>query len=265
MANILMARGGTPDFKATFCDGQFAEFTPPYDAPHLPATPPFDSHADAAYGQGYLNLHFPLVPNLNGTRAHAWMQTALKKVKDVNDVILLNWVPLRAFVDALYLEVSKTDAILDGVYFKPVAYRARWNFTTESWEYVPIAEFSDEITAAGITQLPLGTPAAGDKLYAFCRLGQNAVSTTTAQVDGTNVLTDASSVSKLPSTFGHNLVARDAQGKPIAGLDAAYGAALLGIQITEGDPAKIANMWQSNIAVYLSAKLLAFEGASQVA
>lgn len=265
MANILIARGGTPDFKALFCDGQFAEFTPPYDAPHLPATPPFDSHADAAYGQGYLNLHFPLIPNLNGTRAHAWMQTALKKVKDVNDVILTNWVPLRSFVDALYLEVSKTDAILDGVYFKPVAYRARWNFTTEDWEYVPIAEFSDEITAAGITQLPLGTPAGGDKLYAFCRMGQNAVDTTSAQVDGTQVLTAASSVSKLPSTFGHNLVTRDAQGKPTAGLDAAYGAALLGIQITAGDPARIANLWQSNIAVYLSAKLLAFEGASQVA
>ena len=78
-------------------------------------------------------------------------------------------------------------------------------------------------------------------------------------------MTDVASVSKLPSTFGHNLVARDAQGNPTGGLDAAYGAVLLGIQITAGDPARIASLWQSNIAVYLSAKLLAFEGASQVA
>ena len=262
MANVLLARGGSPDFKALFCDGNFAEFGPPYDAPHLPATPPFDSHADAAYGQGYLNLHFPLVPNLNGTRAHAWMQTALKKVKAVNDVILLNWVPLRAFVDALYIEVSKTDAILDGVYVKPVAYRAVWNFTTEQWDYTPVAKFADEITAAGITQLPLGTPAPGDKRYAFVRLGQNGLSVTGG---GGQPVTDVSSVSQLPSTFGHNLMTYDAKGNPTGGADAAFGAVLLGLQVSAGDDAKIANIWQSNIALYLSAKLLAFEGASQVA
>lgn len=33
MAVINLARGGMPDFKGWFCDGQSAEFTPPYDAP----------------------------------------------------------------------------------------------------------------------------------------------------------------------------------------------------------------------------------------
>lgn len=245
MANILLARGGTPDFKGWFCAGQYPEFTPPYDAPHMPATPPFDSHADAAYGQGYLNLHFPLVPNLNDTTAHVWMQHALKKVKNVGDVILLNWVPLRSWADAYYIEVSKTDSNLDGVYVKPVAMRAAYNFTTEEWDYTPVPEFDNELTAAGITQFPLGTPAGGDKLYGMVRMGLDPAA--------------------LPSTWGHNLVQRDATGKPIAGLDAKYGAVLIGLEIAAGDPAKIANIWRSNIALYVSMKLHAFEGASQIA
>lgn len=246
MANtILLARGGTPDFKGWFCEGQYPEFTPPFDAPHMPATPPFDSHADAAYGQGYLNLHFPLVPNLNDTRAHVWMQHALKKVKNVNDIILLNWVPLRSYLDSYYIEVSRTDANLDGVYIKPVALRAVYNFTTEEWDYVPVTDFDDEMNAAGITQFPLGTPDDGDALYGMARLS----------LDGT----------KLPSTFGHNLVKRDDTGKPVSGLDDYYGAVLLGLEIAEGDADKIANIWRSNIAVYVTMKLLAFEGASQIA
>ena len=87
---IKLFRGGMPDFKGWFCDGQFAEFTPPFDAPHAKFTPPFDSHADAAHGQGYLNLHFPLVPNLNDTVGHRWMQYGLKGVKADGDVILTN-------------------------------------------------------------------------------------------------------------------------------------------------------------------------------
>lgn len=244
MSNVILARGGTPDFKGWFCEGQFSEFTPPYDAPHMPATPPFDSHADAAYGQGYLNLHFPLVPNLDGTYAHNWMQSALKGVKAVGDVIVTNWIPTRSFLNSLYIEVVNTDASLDGVYFKPVALRNVWNFTTEKYDMVPVTEFDDEITAAGITQLPLGTPAAGDKMYALARLSMDPT--------------------KLPSTFGHNLVERDATGKPIAGLDAAFGTVMLGLQITAGNADRIAAIWKSNIAVYLTSKLLAFEGAAQV-
>lgn len=96
MANINMFRGGTPDFKGWFCRGDWPEFKPPFSAPHAAFTPPYDSHADAAYGQGYLNLHFPLVPNLADTYGHNWMRTALKKVSAIGDTIMLNWVPLRS-------------------------------------------------------------------------------------------------------------------------------------------------------------------------
>ncbi len=244
MANILMARGGTPDFKGWLCDGQTTEFRPPYNALHVEGTPPFDSHADAAYGQGYLNLHFPLVPNLLTTRGHFWMQPLLKRVKAVGDNIFTNWVPHRSFLNAYYIEVTTTDPNLDGVYVLPVAYRLAWDFTTEDWVYTRITAFDDEITAAGISQFPLGTPADGDNLYGVARLSMDPT--------------------KVPSTFGHTLVKRDVDGNPTGGLDEYFGAVVFGLQVTAGDPAKIANIWRSRIAVYTTAKLLAFEGATQV-
>ena len=152
MAITNLFRGGMPDFKGWFCDGQFAEFTPPFDAPHAKFTPPFDSHADAAHGQGYLNLHFPLVPNLNDTVGHRWMQYALKSVKAVGDVILTNWVPLRSYVDSVYYEANLFDKNLDGVYVKPVAYRVAWDFTNEEWTYTKIDAFTRSAPPAAPTR-----------------------------------------------------------------------------------------------------------------
>lgn len=242
MANVNIFRGGTPDFKGYFCDGQYAEFNPPVDAPNMPGTPPWDSHADAAYGQGYLNLHFPLVPNLADTRAHAWMQTALQKLNAVGDTIFTNWVPLWSFLDSYCLVVKTTDKILDGVYIKPVASRVAWNFTTQQWSWTPVTAFSDVFDGSNLTQFPLGSPQSGDHLYGVLRFGDAAIS----------------------ATFGHPLVTRDSTGKATGPLDAYFGAVVLGLQVVAGTSAKIANIWRSNIAVYTSAKLIAFEGASQV-
>lgn len=244
MANVLIARGGEPDFKGWMCDGQWAEYGPSYSTPQIEYTPPFNSHADGAHGQGYLNLHFPLVPNLNGTLGHQWMQNALKGLNKVNDILFTNWVPTRSYVDSIYVEVSKTDASLDTVYFKPVAYRVAYDFDAQDWTYTEIADFTTEMTNAGITQLPLGTPDPSDKLYAMARLGLDAT--------------------KKPSTFGHNIVKRDATGKPIDGADEYFGAVLLGLQFNQGTDAKVASIWKSDIAVHFSAKLLTFEGSTQI-
>lgn len=239
MANINMFRGGTPDFKGWFCRGDWPEFKPPFSAPHAAFTPPYDSHADAAYGQGYLNLHFPLVPNLADTYGHNWMRTALKKVAAVGDTIMLNWVPLRAWVEAIHYEVSATDKNLAGVYIKPCAMRVSWDFATEDWKYEEIAEFDTAVTNSGITQFPLGTPEDGDKLWGLARLD-------------------------LSCTFGHNMVKYDEQGNATEGLDEHYGAVLLGYKFVAGDVERLKTVWKSNIAVYMSAKLFAFEGSTQV-
>lgn len=241
MADVSLFRGGTADFKGWFRRGDYAEFTPPFNAPHMASTPPYNSHADAAYGQGYLNLHFPLVPHLEETTAHEWMWNALKKLSAVGDKIYTNWIPSRAYVDALHWELVKVDEELTGVYIKPCAVRVKFNFTTNEFEYEDNTDYDTMLTTAGITQFPLGKIQAGDAQYAF--------------VENTNK----------KCTFGHNMVKYDATtGKPTEGLDDYYGCVVLGYEITEGDPEKIAKICTGNFALYFSAKLLAFEGSSQV-
>lgn len=285
MAITNLFRGGMPDFKGWFCDGQFAEFTPPFDAPHAKFTPPFDSHADAAHGQGYLNLHFPLVPNLNDTVGHRWMQNALKSVKAVGDTILTNWVPLRSYVDSVYYEANLFDKNLDGVYVKPVAYRVAWNFDAEEWTYTKIDAFTSQLSAAGIDKFPLGTPGGSDKIYGMARLvGASGTSqltsgattgTVTGTVDGTSVTgTSAGSVTNtsgtastmadMPVTFGHNIPELDANGKPVGGYDDWFGAVCLGYEVSNGSADKIKNIWKSTFALYMSAKLFTFEGSTQI-
>lgn len=285
MAITNLFRGGMPDFKGWFCDGQFAEFTPPFDAPHAKFTPPFDSHADAAHGQGYLNLHFPLVPNLNDTVGHRWMQYGLKGLKAVNDVILTNWVPLRSYVDSVYYEANLFDKNLDGVYVKPVAYRVAWDFTTEEWTYTKITAFTSQLSAAGIDKFPLGTPSGGDKIYGMARLvpasgtsqlTNGAVTgTVTGTADGTsvtgtatgsvtNTAGTAATMADMPVTFGHNIPELDENGKPVGGYDGYFGAVCLGYQVSNGSADKIKNIWRSTFALYMSAKLFTFEGSTQI-
>ena len=277
MAITNLFRGGMPDFKGWFCDGQFAEFTPPFDAPHAKFTPPFDSHADAAHGQGYLNLHFPLVPNLNDTVGHRWMQYGLKGLKAVNDVILTNWVPLRSYVDSVYYEANLFDKNLDGVYVKPVAYRVAWDFTNEEWTYTKITAFTSQLSAAGIDKFPLGTPSGSDKIYGMARLvpasgsSQLTSGAVTGTVSGsdvtgsvTNTAGTAATMADMPVTFGHNIPELDENGKPVGGYDDYFGAVCLGYQISNGSADKIKAIWKSTFALYMSAKLFTFEGSTQI-
>lgn len=295
MAITNLFRGGMPDFKGWFCDGQFAEFTPPFDAPHAKFTPPFDSHADAAHGQGYLNLHFPLVPNLNDTVGHRWMQYALKSVKAQGDVVLTNWVPLRSYVDSVYYEANLFDPNLTGVYAKPVAYRVAWDFDNEEWTYTEIEAYASMLAAAGVEKFPLGTPGGSDKIYGMARLigasgsggdgaltftGALASTAVTGTVDGTSVtgtVTDgtvngtvtsdgsgsSTVTADVPITFGHNIPELDASGKPVGGYDDYFGAVCLGYEF-EGDADKLKVIWKSTFALYMSAKLFTFEGSTQI-
>lgn len=242
--DIFMQRGGYADFKALFCNGAWPEYGPPFSTPHQEGTPPFDSHAYGVYGQGYLNLSFPLIPNLSGTQGHRWMQDALRPLKGVDDTIYTTYIPLRSYLTSIYYEVTMTDETLDGVYITPVAARMKYDFTVNDFVKEPLPDFTNELTAFGIEKFPLGTPAAGDKLYGIAMLSQTAGVT--------------------PCTFGHNIVTRDKTGAPTGGADNFFGAVLLGYKIAEGDPAKIATIWRSNIAVYMAAKLSAFECPTQI-
>lgn len=128
------------------------------------------------------------------------------------------------------------------------------------------------MTNSGITQFPLGTPEEGDKLWGLARLGLPEVSSTSkstvqgdpGNVTGVETTTESKSLGALPCTFGHNMVKYDEQGNATEGLDEHYGAVLLGYKFVAGDVERLKTVWKSNIAVYMSAKLFAFEGSTQV-
>lgn len=238
---INLYRGGTPDFKGWFRRGDYAEFTPPFGTPPMPSTPPYDSHADAAYGQGYLNLQFPLIPRIEETTAHGWMWNALKQLSEVGDRIYTNWVPMRSIVTDLHWEVTRTDKELDGVYLRPVAARARWNFDTNEWDYIDNTAYASMLTSNSVSQFPLGTVQDGDAVYGY-----------------------AHNINPL-CTFGHNIFKRDSSGAPTQeGYDEFFGAVVLGYEVAEGSTEKLKNLWRSNFALYFSAKLHAFECGIQV-
>lgn len=238
---INLYRGGTPDFKGWFRRGDYAEFTPPFGTAPMPSTPPYNSHADAAFGQGYLNLQFPLVPRIEDTTAHGWMWNALKQLSDVGDRIYTNWVPLRSIVTDLHWELTRTDKELEGVYLRPVAARVTYDFSTEEWVYTDNTAYSAMLTSNNVSQFPLGTVQDGDLVWAYAH--------------NTTPL----------CTFGHDILKLDSDGKPTEeGYDEYFGGVVLGYEVAEGSTEKIANLWKSTFALYFSAKLHAFECGIQV-
>lgn len=240
MADVNLYRGGTPDLKGWFRRGDWPEFMPPFTGPMMPATPPYNSHADAAHGQGYLNLHFPLVPHIMDTAAHGWMGLALRKLATAGDIIYTNWIPLRSYVTTFHWEVTKFDESLTGVYLKPVAKRVKFNFSTKEFDVEDNTAFDTIINTAGITGFPIGKPETDDKVYAF--------------VENTDLM----------CTFGHNIPKRNEDtGKPEEGLDDYFGAVVLGYEVS-GEEELIAKIWNGFFAIYSSCKCFTFEGASQL-
>lgn len=240
MANVNLFRGGTPDMKGWYRRGDWPEFLPPFGGPMMPATPPYNSHADAAHGQGYLNLHFPLVPRLADTTAHHWMGIALRKLATQGDCIYTNWVPLRSVVTLMHWEVTKWDESLEGVTLTPTSARVAFDFDAKEFVTMENTAYDTVITGASVSAFPLDKP--GDTgRYAF--------------VENTDLM----------CTFGHDIAKLNADtGEPEDGLDDYFGSVLLGFKVTGGEDEVIAKLWKSKFAIYSSYKCLAFEGASQV-
>ena len=240
MADVNLYRGGTPDLKGWFRRGDWPEFMPPFSGPNMPATPPYNSHADAAHGQGYLNLHFPLVPRLAETTAHHWMGLAMKKLATQGDCIYTNWVPMRSIVTHMHWEVTKWDKSLTDLVVTPTAARVVFDYDTGEFTINANAAYDTVITGANVGGFNLDAPGDSGR-YAF-------------------VVNDDPLC-----TFGHNVAKLDADTfEPTGGLDDYFGAVLLGFRITGGADEVIANMWKGDFAIYSSYKCLTFEGAAQV-
>lgn len=246
MATVDLYRGGTPVFRPSFCCGDYPAWKPPFDATHLEGTPPYDSHADGARGQGYLNLSYPFVPVLLDTDAHRWMREPLKALSNTGDIIRLLWIPTRGYVESMHIELTKYDTRLDGVYVQPIVQRAVWNFSSETFSYTNNTLFDSALASFGnATKLPLGKPAEAtnstpaDPTYIFARFPQQD--------------------SNPPWSFGHNIAKYNAQGEPTGGADQWFGANIFGLKISAGTKAKIQEIYRSTFEMWICLKFIGFE------
>lgn len=248
MAAISLFRGGVPTFRPAFCCGDYPRYDPFCQVTHYAGTPPFDTHPDAAHGQGYNNLTYPLVPNLLETDTHRWMRTPLQKLSAVGDTLDLIWIPTYSYVDSLCIVLTQYDAILDGVYVQPIAKRYWWNPATKQCEYKDNTAFDVALgNYANAVEICLGTPAegsgdtAGDSPYIFARF---------PQVD-----------SDLPWSFGHDLYKRNDNDVITGPLDDYTGIVTFGLKITKGEPDAIKNIWRGKFELWITLKALCHDCA----
>ena len=112
--NASLFKGGTPRIRYMWCEDDRAEFMPPFSAPNMDRTPPYDAHVDGAYGSGrnYFTLGMPFRPNLVGME---WQRKAIRNAHlQVDDIIRLIVVPEDHFVTALNFKIVETDARIAG-------------------------------------------------------------------------------------------------------------------------------------------------------
>lgn len=110
MSAIKLYRGGTGVEQFPFCDDNYSKFGPPFAGPHIDLSPPFDSHACAAYDHGYFTLGMPIAPTIM-----EWQKKAFKeKLVAVGDIIECVWVPEYHWPTSLSFTVTGDDAQMAG-------------------------------------------------------------------------------------------------------------------------------------------------------
>ena len=246
MATVNLFRGGVPDFKPSFCCGDFPAYMPVCNMTHFPGTPPFDNHSEGARGQGYLNLSLPFVPNLLDTDAHRWMRTPLQELKAANDILHIIQIPHYGYVDSLCMVLTQYDTALDGVYVTPVSQRSWWNPTTKECEFKDNDAFDTAMaTYANAQKLCLGTPAAASGS------GDNATPGDASDIFARFPQEDSTP----PWSFGHDRYKVNAQGELTGPEDDFCGVVCFGLKFT-GPAAKIADVWRSKFELWINMKFL---------
>lgn len=145
MADARIYRGGSPDVRVRMCEDDFPQFNPPLEMTHKKNTPPYDSHADGAYGQGYFTLGMPIKPTLMD-----WQRRAFKEANlGVGDVIQCIQIPIDGYATGISFKCISSDPALAGATVKLVALERSYNSTTEMFETTPIPDVEDAATAQG--------------------------------------------------------------------------------------------------------------------
>lgn len=156
--NASLFKGGTPRIRYMWCEDDRAEFMPPFSAPNMDRTPPYDAHVDGAYGSGrnYFTLGMPFRPNMVGME---WQRKAIRNAHlQVDDIIRLIVVPEDHFVTALNFKIVDTDARIAGATVALTAEAITFNAAGEP-VYTEINDVEDAVAAQAVASpIPVDKP-----------------------------------------------------------------------------------------------------------
>lgn len=137
-------KGGSPVIQFPFCEGNYAQFEPPFSTVGVDKLEPYLSHADGAYQIGYFTLGMPIVPKWMPYQRAALADAALA----VDDIIQCLWIPADHYAKFLNFKVVGDDPDLDGATVTLTAQSVTVD-QNGAFVYTEISDIEDAAAAQG--------------------------------------------------------------------------------------------------------------------
>lgn len=110
MSDASIFKGGRPVLNYMFCEGDYPQYTPPFENPNNFGTPPYDAHACGAYTSGYFTQGMPIRPAIMKYQFNAMAAADLK----VGDIIRCIVVPADHYIRQINFKSLDADALVAG-------------------------------------------------------------------------------------------------------------------------------------------------------
>lgn len=250
MANINLYKGGTPVPRYKWCEGDYAQFQPPFQTGlsstinGIYRTPPYDSHFDGVQAVGYYTGWMPIVPAIMPGQKNAFRNGPIA----VDDIIQCIWIPVDHYATFLNFKVQGEDPRLAGATVSLTAQTV--TMTNGEPVYAEIQDVENAAAAQGYSA-PIAIDTTSNTFISLMRVASSA----SLAVTGTN---DA----------GSNTVTGTATGEVAGYVRPLYSApnvvTVLGLKIVALPTDDNVTLDMMNNAMYMSAKIEGFECATQV-
>lgn len=143
MADVKLFRGGTPDVKFMYCEGDPVISGPPFGQIGFKHTPPYNAAVDGVYTHKDHTIGMPVIPF-----DFEWQRNNIKAANpQVGDFIQLILVPVNHYVDAVRFDVNAPDPGLAGATVAISAQKVEWDPATRAFVWAEITDVADAATA----------------------------------------------------------------------------------------------------------------------
>jgi hypothetical protein len=180
MADVQLYRGGTPEVKFMFCEGDPVRSGPPFGQIGFKKTPPYNAAADGCYIQKDHTLGRPFIPSDDEA---VWnkFKAADPQVGEFLQCIV---VPVNHYVDAVRFDINSPDPGLAGATVIISAQKVEWDPTAQAFVWTEIPDVVDAAAAQGKdTPIPLDVPSSTAIFLGKVMVDTNVSVSTSVTVD----------------------------------------------------------------------------------